>query len=143
MDIDLEPHDVVNTCSRESRRQFWISFSIFFFICTIIYVCTGIFYTLYTMNKEMEEELERQNIKMLGIYDTCNNIVFNVEETKNEVNTTLKLLWSDVMLIPSNMYVIGSKTWKVLSNSDVVIPTETCQSVMLIWFPRFSNSVDL
>ena len=141
MDVDLEPNDVANTCSKESRRQFWVSFSIFFFICSVIYVCAGILYTLYTMSMEMEKELERQNIKLIGIYDTCNNIVFNVKEVHNGIsNTTVRLLWSDVLLIPSNLYVLGSQTWSILNNSDIVLSSNECHTVSIVWMPRFSST---
>lgn len=142
MDVDFEPNDVANTCSKESRRQFWISFSIFFFICAIIYVCAGIIYTLYTMNAEMEEELERQNIKFLAIYDSCKNIIFNIKEVdSNPTNTTLRIQWSDVLLIPSNIYVMGTNHWSTLSNGDVVLQSQKCHSVSVLWMPRFIDTM--
>lgn len=135
MDIDEEPVGYANTCSKESRRQFWITFSIFVFVCSIIYIAATIVYTMYTMIAEMEDERETHQMKILGVYDTCQNIHFNTKmgASPNE----FEIVWHDVMLMPANLYIIGTDTWFITPQNKILLQESTCHSAVVMWMPRF------
>lgn len=134
MDVDEEPPSSANTCSPESCRQFWISLSVFTFVCSILYVAASIVYSLYTMVVDMDEEAERQQVKIMGIFDTCNGLTFNIDEVRPN---TLKLKWSDVPIMWQNLYVLGESGWNITADSEILLEPRGCHSTAIVWLPRY------
>lgn len=138
MEIDEEPAAVANTCSRESRRQCTISFSVLLLIASIMYVATTIVYTSYTMVIEMDNEVENRGVKVIGMYDSCANPThaFNVvEHGENMLNIGWHEQTLTQELLETHLYVFGTNDWKIMPNLSIAIQTDTCNNILLIWKP--------
>ncbi len=140
MDIDEEPETGVNTCSKESRKQFLISISVIFLICNILYVASTIIYTSYIMVIDMDKELFEHGIKPLAIYDTCSEppIHFNIERlnvTNDVTQNEVRIEWSEHILQKGNVHVLGVNKWNFTNRSTFILYSNTCVNTMFFSRP--------
>ena len=138
MEIDEEPPSVANTCSRESRRQCVISFSLLSLVLSITYTASIIIYTSYKMVVDMDRELENSVIKVIGLYDTCASPPkhFNIA---TEAPGSFRILWNDPPLtyetMVSHLYVFGTPLWTVLPNMTISLSSPGCHNLLVYLTP--------
>ena len=138
MDIDEEPNENVNTCSRESRRQFWISSTVLILIMSILYSASIIIYTSYTMVIDMDKEMESNGIRPIALYDTCSNppIMFNTKKVnRTRLYEFFEILWLDDSMLHDSVHIVGSDIWKVFDKTLVRLNFAQCYNIFVLMRP--------
>lgn len=134
MDVDEEPNDVSNTCSTESRRQFYITLSVTILVFSILYSASVIFYTSYTMMLDMDNDMNIHVIRPVAIYDNCSDppIMFNTEPAD-----TFRVMWVNPSYYDQYFHVVGTKHWTILANNTIkILDNLLCTNVVVYLRPR-------